>query len=95
MNFDFGDLRDCWKEAHPNDPGYTFDPINNSMAKLTSIKGIQRRLDRILMKSNAFKVKSMKLVGTQSFKIKGMNGKEVQIHPSDHYGLFAEIIIHE
>lgn len=36
---DWGGHKDAWKELRPNDPGYTFDPELNALAKITSLSG--------------------------------------------------------
>ena len=66
-SIDWGDYKDAWKTLYPSDPGFTFDPSTNVLAKLTSRSGIPRRLDRILIRSDFIHPTVMKMVGTDSF----------------------------
>jgi poly(A) polymerase len=47
------DFSDSWRDIHPNDPGYTYDPEVNTLAKITTEMGLRRRLDRILLRYGA------------------------------------------
>src|SRR6266700_2172813 len=46
-------FEDIWPGLHPNDPGYTFDPIHNYIAQKMTVSGHPGRLDRILLKSTS------------------------------------------
>lgn len=77
---------DLWKELHPDQPGYTFDTENNPLAGLASKKG-PRRIDRVLLRSEHWSCSKMMMFGNQP-KAVNISDKEVQLYPSDHYGLF-------
>jgi len=87
---EWGDFKDIWKMLKPQDVGYTFDPITNILAKLNSVSGKRRRLDRILLKSEKFKPKNIKMFGTDKTEII-VKGKKLESHCSDHFGLICEI----
>lgn len=84
INFDFDTLGfiDSWKEFYPKDPGYTFDPYNNVIAKVTSNKQQCNRLDKIVFKSKYFEIDSLEIRANKE-------DKEKKIYPSDHYALLG------
>jgi len=88
-NYDFHSYHDLWLTMHPKDPGFTFDPSINTMAKITSKSQKNRRLDRVLLKSPKIKCDAIKLIGTNPSQIQNPNNKNetVTIFPSDHFGL--------
>lgn len=73
--------KDVWSELRPLEDGFTFDPMLNSLARLTSTKGLRGRLDRIF--ARGFVVKEVSLLGLAAI------GEErgITLFPSDHYGL--------
>jgi len=62
-NINWGDFVDIWKQLFPLDPGFTFDPETNILAKLTSRSGKQRRLDRVMVRSNSIRGSTMNMIG--------------------------------
>jgi poly(A) polymerase Pap1/uncharacterized protein (UPF0248 family)/2'-5' RNA ligase/endonuclease/exonuclease/phosphatase family metal-dependent hydrolase len=80
------DFSDSWRDIHPNDPGYTYDPEVNTLAKITTEMGLRRRLDRILLRSHHWVAKTVEIFGNQSFEIED-NKKKITLFPSDHYGV--------
>eukprot|EP01119_Soliformovum_irregulare_P006620 TRINITY_DN1883_c12_g1_i2.p1 TRINITY_DN1883_c12_g1~~TRINITY_DN1883_c12_g1_i2.p1 ORF type:complete len:834 (-),score=304.11 TRINITY_DN1883_c12_g1_i2:16-2517(-) len=88
---EWGTYRDAWRETHPGSPGYTYDPIANSIAKVTSSKGIPRRLDRVMISSQKIKVASMEIIGNEAFQIETPEGTQ-NIFASDHFGLQCDVV---
>lgn len=91
---------DCWTQLHnlEKEPGYTYDPENNLIAKMNSRSKIRRRLDRIYYKSKGnfeLKCKKIEIVGTEKFsfidtrRMTFKGGVKIDISPSDHFGLFS------
>lgn len=72
----FNKYSDAWKILGNNQNKFTFDGKSNSHIK----KKYQTRLDRIIYKTNNFKLKKFDLVG------KSNNNNFIE--PSDHYGIF-------
>jgi len=83
------DFIDVWKILHPGEPGYTFDPVNNSTARIISNTGMFRRFDRILVRSpqKCWAFKSIDLFANQPFDINTGSSEKISLFPSDHYGL--------
>lgn len=83
-NFDFDTLgyKDSWKYLYPKDPGFTYDPFNNSIAKVTSNKQKCNRLDKIVYKSKNFEIDLVEIRANKE-------DKEKKIYPSDHYALLG------
>jgi poly(A) polymerase len=82
---DYANFSDLWKELHPNEAGYTFDPQRNPLAMLMSLEGIPARLDRILLhRDSAFttQISAVDLFGCEP--VTDTNGK---IFPSDRFGI--------
>ncbi|MFN8395036.1 MAG: RNA repair domain-containing protein [Bacteroidia bacterium] len=61
-DFNFGDehlspslaeFTDCWKQLNPSDPGITYHGTTNPIAKLINPTARDRRLDRILVRSES------------------------------------------
>lgn len=79
---------DAWRTLHPADPGFTYDPERNALAKLTSLSGQRSRYDRVLVRSPRATVRAQAaaLVGTQAIT--------AALYPSDHYGLRCTLSLH-
>lgn len=86
-DFNFGDdgpvdrlaragLVDVWRTLRPGEPGLTFDPARNWLAKLTSASGRSRRLDRVLLRDARadWAPRDIAMLGEED-------------PPSDHFGL--------
>jgi hypothetical protein len=98
INFRFFSLT-VFQDCNPEDPGYTFDTAVNPLAAITSKKGA-RRLDRVLLKSLNWECAKILMFGNVPKKIeaeivcegsggeKKIEKREIDIYPSDHYGLF-------
>ncbi len=77
-------LQDAWPVARPDDPGLTFDPQHNGLARVTSLSGDPARYDRIFFTSG-----SLTLVPQQSWML-GTLPKRTEGGwrlPSDHFGV--------
>ncbi|MEO0600814.1 MAG: RNA repair domain-containing protein [Myxococcota bacterium] len=72
-------LDDAWTERHPDDPGYTWDPARNVLARRISRTGARRRLDRVLVRG--FSIDDIELVGVDPS----------DLPLSDHHGLLATL----
>lgn len=79
-------FEDIWPALHPNDPGYTFDPMRNSLAQRMTLSGQPGRLDRLLLKSahNVWKAEQAELFARQP-----LPGTEGNLFLSDHFALLA------
>ncbi len=79
------DWVDGWRSTHPaTDPGYTRDTGANPMAaSLRNGDLVQRRIDRVLVRSTRFRPRRSELVCTAPIA----DG----IWPSDHFGLLVEL----
>ncbi len=97
-DFNFGDgaepetsrldrsYRDLWRELHPGEPGFTWNIEKNGLARRGSFRGeTSRRLDRILVRSNVWRAKDIRIIGDEAM---GADGK---LFPSDHFGLVATL----
>jgi len=86
----FPDFRDAWSECGltlPEDKGYTYDSVDNTM-----IKQYERmRYDRILFKSKrlSWDATGICLLGTERLDPSKVGGAVV--YPSDHFGLILTI----
>ncbi|MFF3014298.1 poly(A) polymerase [Streptomyces sp. NPDC057939] len=77
-------LRDAWTEAHgPDDDTPTFDPVGNPLAAVGSLTGRPGRLDRILLRSSAARVRTAGL--------RGDSPAPEGLFISDHYGVEATL----
>ncbi len=87
----WGSWKDVWPQLNASNPGLTFDPSTNTVAKITTSTGNSRRLDRIIVKGDSLKPVKIEMLGTASFGI-DIDGSSEQMlfHPSDHYGLLCE-----
>ncbi len=72
-------LTDAWTASHPDDPGYTWDPARNVLAKMISRTGARRRLDRVLVRG--FTIDDIDIVGVDTS----------EVPMSDHHGLLATL----
>ena len=78
---------DLWTALHPKEPGFTWNIEESEMAKRGSFKGEKsRRIDRILLRSAAWKPASITIIGDKPLK-EGDKG----LFPSDHFGLVGTI----
>ncbi|MCZ7644496.1 MAG: endonuclease/exonuclease/phosphatase family protein [Planctomycetota bacterium] len=97
-DFNFGDgeqpesaalpaaFADCWRALKPADPGFTWNMETNPMARLGAFPNEKsRRLDRVLLRSPAWKPAAASLVGDAP-----LDGKP-RLFPSDHFGLAVEL----
>ena len=79
---------DLWLALHPGDQGFTWNIEQSQLAREKSFPGEpSRRLDRILLHSNAWRGASISIVGDQPV----VPGKR-DLFPSDHFGLVAELV---
>jgi tyrosyl-DNA phosphodiesterase 2 len=97
-DFNFGDgeaeekkipasYTDLWKALRPKEPGYTWNIEKSDMALNGSFIGERsRRLDRILVRSNAWKPKDVKIIGDEP-----LTPGDKDLFPSDHFGLMGRI----
>ncbi|MGC4117420.1 MAG: RNA repair domain-containing protein [Myxococcales bacterium] len=73
---------DAWTAAHPDDPGYTYDPKRNALAARLTQHGLSRRLDRMLLRpKELLSIVAMELIGTDA--------------ASDHFGLRCTLSVRE
>jgi poly(A) polymerase len=79
-------FEDIWPRLHPNDPGYTFDPVNNYIAKKMTVSGYPGRFDRIFVKSARKEWKSEK---AELFARQPIPDTEGKCFPSDHFALLS------
>jgi tyrosyl-DNA phosphodiesterase 2 len=98
-DFNFGDgepeasrlessYEDLWLALHSGDRGFTWDIERSELARESSFPGEpSRRLDRVLLRSNAWRGAAISIVGDQPV----VPGKR-DLFPSDHFGLVAELV---
>lgn len=78
-------MDDAWTQAHgPGDTTPTFDPVVNPLAAVSSLSGVARRLDRVLLRGSA-SVTAAALVGDRP--------EPDGLFPSDHYGVVVDLIL--
>ncbi|MEU7821599.1 poly(A) polymerase [Catellatospora sp. NPDC049133] len=76
-------MDDAWTQAHgPADSTPTFDPVGNPLAAVSSLSGVPRRLDRVLLRGRAA-VTAAALVGDRP--------EPDGLFPSDHYGVAVDL----
>lgn len=75
---------DVWRELHPNEPGYTFDPPSNPLAASNSRSGRGARFDRILRRRQGCVWQPQAI---ELFACEPIPGTGGQLYPSDHFGL--------
>lgn len=76
-------LDDAWLQCNPSDPGYTYDPERNALARQLSSTGRRRRLDRVLVRG--LEALDARLVGVDPGPLP----------PSDHHGIVARLRLPE
>ncbi len=98
-DFNFGDgeepdtshldkkFTDVWSALMPKNPGYTWNIETSAMAKKGSFPNEpSRRLDRILLRSDAWKPEKIAIIGDKPI----VDGQP-DLFPSDHFGLSATL----
>ncbi|WP_144126666.1 poly(A) polymerase [Catellatospora sichuanensis] len=76
-------MDDAWTQVHgPGDVTPTFDPVVNPLAAVSSLSGVARRLDRVLLRGGASAVAAA-LVGDRP--------QADGLYPSDHYGVVVDL----
>ncbi|MEU8077901.1 poly(A) polymerase [Catellatospora citrea] len=76
-------MDDAWTQVHGAGDGTpTFDPVANPLAAVSSLSGVARRLDRVLLRGGP-SATAAELVGDRP----GPDG----LHPSDHYGVVVDL----
>ncbi|MDX2820905.1 RNA repair domain-containing protein [Streptomyces ipomoeae] len=79
-------MRDAWSETHgADDMTPTFDPRANPLAAISSLTGRASRLDRVLVRGEAVRVRRAELYGDAPTA----EGSYI----SDHYGVRAEMTL--
>lgn len=81
---------DIWAALRADEPGYTEDTDINLMRWLIRNKPKHVRFDRILLRSPNWQANSIHLLGT-----KPVSPEQLDIFPSDHFGLVATIEFEE
>ncbi|WP_149825924.1 poly(A) polymerase [Streptomyces tailanensis] len=77
-------MRDAWGETHgPDDTTPTFDPGTNPLAAVSSLTGRASRLDRVLVRGEALRVRRAELYGDEP--------TAEGLYISDHYGVRVEL----
>ncbi len=82
-------LADIWPALHPLDPGFTFDPVLNTLAEITSTTGDRRRYDRALLRARAACAtpRSAALFAQTPLT-------DGALFLSDHFGLVCDLDLH-
>lgn len=76
---------DVWRQLNPTDPGYTYDPIFNTMAAVTTTYGKKNRFDRLyLTVMSEWRPIVCELFAHKPFSAKNGNNT---LYASDHYGI--------
>ncbi|MBD1920305.1 DUF504 domain-containing protein [Microcoleus sp. FACHB-831] len=77
---------DVWKELHPLEEGYTFDPHRNTLAAIMTISNEAARFDRILLRAadGRWLPRSMEI-----FACEPIPEAEGTLYASDHFGVRA------
>ncbi|MEV4330334.1 poly(A) polymerase [Streptomyces sp. NPDC049597] len=79
-------MRDAWSEVHGRgDTTPTFDPGVNPLAAVSSLTGRASRLDRVLLRAEALRVREAALHGDTP--------TEEGLYVSDHYGVRADLAL--
>ncbi|CAF1590721.1 unnamed protein product [Rotaria magnacalcarata] len=87
------DIHDLWKEMYRLDenPGFTFDPLRNICAQITSQSQRSRRLDRYLIHTLynlSYSIEHLSMIATDTISIDPFNNNDNQrINLYDHYAL--------
>lgn len=77
-------LLDVWRALRPDEPGWTYEPLRNPIAALTSSSQLPARLDRVLVRG--LRPTSIGLVGDRP-----LPPPDEGLAPSDHSGLVVEL----
>jgi poly(A) polymerase len=89
----YANFSDLWKQLHPDEAGYTFDPERNPLAMLMSLAGKPARFDRLLLRRDPvanYQPRSVDLFGCNP-----VSGANSQIYPSDHFGIYTVLKVAE
>jgi poly(A) polymerase len=81
----YAEFKDMWKELHPAEAGYTFDPQHNPLALLMSLEGKPARFDRILLHRDP--TSPIQISAIDLFGCTPVNNTNGTIFPSDHFGV--------
>ncbi|MEO1270559.1 MAG: RNA repair domain-containing protein, partial [Myxococcota bacterium] len=78
---------DVWNALRPDEPGFTFDPVRNTLAGWTSQSGVPRRYDRVLMRSpeHRYSPVSARMIGTEP--LPSQRWSAGALYASDHAGV--------
>jgi tyrosyl-DNA phosphodiesterase 2 len=79
-------LVDVWPALQPDDPGFTVDTDANTMRYAAKGSPDQKRIDRVFLRSERWRPRSIVLVGTASIDAAGT-------FPSDHFGLEVRLAL--
>ncbi len=74
-------LSDAWRAVHPDQPGFTYDPLANPQAARTTLSGQPARYDRVLC-GGGLVARAAALTG---------RGSMTNPPPSDHYAVACEL----
>ena len=78
---------DLWLSLRPGEAGFTWNIEASEMARKGSFPGERsRRLDRILVRSTAWKPKAVRIIGDQP-----VTPGDRKLFPSDHFGVVGVI----
>lgn len=78
---------DIWKTLYPQHAGYTWDGVENTMVN----DGQKDRLDRCLLKSLSWIAKGMAVIGRERVLASTIPAT-THVFPSDHFGLFMQLV---
>lgn len=78
-------LREVWSALYPGDPGYTWDPVGNSIARGIYPDGQPRRLDAIFWRAGP-----RRLAPVRAERIQGVTASGLPF--SDHDGVVADFV---
>jgi len=89
------EFNDIWLELHPEEDGFTFDPLKNTMInreQLQDLVNYPARLDMILLRTtregNEFWLpEDIRIIGNEVIE-----NFERKVFPSDHFGLLGSFI---
>ncbi|MCX4241554.1 endonuclease/exonuclease/phosphatase family protein [Paraliomyxa miuraensis] len=80
------DWTDAWAQVRGDEPGYTIDTTVNRMRWLAKRKHDHRRIDRVFVRSDRWRVEAIEIVGTTP-----LPGDPLTF-VSDHLGLCADLV---
>lgn len=78
------ELTDTWARLHPRDPGFTVDSQRNLMRRRFDPDPVGRRIDRVLLRGQAWRPQGVSLTGTDA-----IDHRDTFV--SDHFGLEAAL----